>query len=371
MRLLAALAFVVSCAPTTSAGTTTTTTFTPTTSGDAPEPTLVTSTGNVETTGTETTSTSTSTGSTSGQHPTTTGVLPDFGPDGPDCGGKIDVLFAFDTAEYLDEYYPRLESALQETLPTFVEWFGNFDTHWLVANTRIGWGIQGCEDECAANDGVMCWPVGPPAYPCEAYDGELSECDTTFAAGVTFPAGFDAANQRCILGSGQRYATSQDADDLLAELECITQTGWTDVEGFKAEKAMVEAVRPTMTKVPGGCNLGFLRDEALLVVVFFSRFGGVDGPAGPPEEWAEALVGAKGGNPDKVVVLGISPDITLPDPVCEKQDNAEDYSADTEQFLHLIMKHAIHGSICAEDYRPFLQDVLALSLVLCGEDPPT
>lgn len=264
-------------------------------------------------------------------------------------------------------HYPKLESALQETLPTFLTWFTNFDTHWMVANTRAGWGIVGCEAECAANDGVMCWPVGPPAYPCTAYDGELSECDQTFGAAVTFPAGFDAANQRCILSSGERFATS-DSADLLAELECITQTGWTDVDGLKAEKAMVDALRPVMTKVPGGCNLGFLRDEALLVVIFFSDYGGVNGPAPPPEEWAEVLLNAKGGDPDKVAVLGIAPDITLPDPVCEKFGQ-DDYWTHTEQFLHLIMKHAIHGSLCAEDYRPFLLELLSLSLVLCGEDP--
>ncbi len=371
MRSLAAVMLLLSCAPDSSIGTTTTTTFTPTTSGDVPEPTLVTSTGSVDTVDTTGTGTTSTTGSTSGQHPTTTGILPDFGPDGPDCGGKIDILFAFDTTRYLDEHYPKLEFALQETLPTFIEWFVNFDTHWLVANTRAGWGIVGCEDECANNDGVMCWPVGPPAYPCKAYDGELSECDTTFAAGVTYPAGFDAANERCVLGSGKRFATSEDAEDLLAELECITQTGWTDVDGLKAEKAMVDAVRPTMTKVPGGCNLGFLRDEALLLVIYFSDFGGVNAPSGPPDQWAQAFLDAKGGDPDKIVVLGISPDTTHPDPVCEKNTLKDDYWAYNEQFLHFIMKHAIHGSRCAEDYRPFLMDVLTLSLALCGEDPPT
>lgn len=351
-------------------GTTTTTTFTPTT-GDVPEPTLASSTGSVPTTGDDST-TGDSTGSTtSNPHPTTTGVLPDFGPDGPDCGGKIDILFAFDTASSLDEHYPKLEAALQETLPQFIEWFGNFDTHWMVANTRNGWGIGSCEDECAANDGVMCWPVGPPSYPCEAYEGQLAECDTTFAAGVTFPAGFDAANQRCELAGGNRFADSTQSDNLLEELTCITQTGWTDVWGFNAEGAMVFGLRPIMTKVPGGCNLGFLRDEALLLIIFFSAYAGTDdSPAGPPEQWAEEIYAAKGGNQDKVVVLGVAKDKTLPNPVCEKAGQVEYYS-EVEQFLHFHMKHAIHASICEDDYAPFLRDALELSLALCGESPPT
>ena len=63
--------------------------------------------------------------------------------------------------------------------------------------------------------------------------------------------------------------------------------------------------------MPGACDAGFLRDDAILVVTFISDdilMPGVDDDAstvGSPQQWYDAVVAAKNGRPDDVVMLGI------------------------------------------------------------------
>lgn len=282
-----------SCGSPTEEVTTTTTTFSPWTTEPMPEPTLATSTGEPLTTSSDTDTTDP--GSTTG-HPTDTATPPDFGEGGPDCNGKIDILFAFNRTWDTEEFWPRMDAALTVVRPMMIEWFANFDTHWMVAMTTPKWGLVGCEEECAANDGATCEPIGPPDFPCEPYtDGTLDDCDNTLGAGAVFPVGFSASNTRCELAGGKRYIESSQTEDLLGELECITQTGWTNGDGATTEPAMVEAFSPLLSKLPDSCNLGFLRDDALLLIVLFSPYlhTGLS-MAGLPEEWASKIYEAKG-----------------------------------------------------------------------------
>ncbi len=361
---------LVGCSRPTSSATSDITTYNLEPTTGVPEPTLVTSTTGTPGESTTTSDSDGTSGSTTGTHPTTTGILPDFGADGPDCGGKIDILFALDRHFYVEEYYDVWEASLEVALPQFVEWFAAFDTHWMVSTPHEIWGIKECEAECAANDGATCWPAGPPAYPC-AYD-DLDTCDTTRGAGLTFPAGWKAANKRCEIAGGNRFISSTEEPDLLAALQCITDTGWTSHGGAFAERGMLEALKPTAVKVPGGCNLGFLRDDALLLVVLFSRYGGVGTSlAGPPEQWAADLLAAKNGDPSKLAVLGIVTDQSLPGGgVCEELVE-EDFYSDVERFLHHHTKHFVHGSICSPSYAEHFEQAMTLALGLCGQEPPT
>lgn len=364
---------VAGCGGVEEVSTTTTTTFTATSEGEMPQPTLGTSTSAPTSTSTGSTSEGDDDGSTTG-HPDTSTVQPDFGSDGPDCNGKIDILFVFDRHWYVENHWLRLNYALAATLPKFVEWFGGFDTHWMVAKIFTKWGIAACPEECAANEGETCEPLGPPDYPCGPHtDDSLTECDTVIGAGATFPAGFESANKRCELAGGERYIQSSEEPDLLAALQCITATGWIDGAVGHAELGMVEALKPTMTKVPGGCNLGFLRDDALLLIVYYSTWGGLgDSFAGEPAEWAEVIYDAKNGDKDKVAVVGIVTDKTSPEDqsICGKVGSV-DYATAVEQFLHFEIKHAVPGSYCADTYVPYFEQGLELALALCGEQPPT
>ncbi|MGB1013800.1 MAG: hypothetical protein ACPG4T_06685 [Nannocystaceae bacterium] len=367
MRRSVLLALVLAGCSEVASTSTTTTTFTP--HPDIPQPTWVSSTGfDPATSGT--TSETETTDSTTG-HPDTSSVQPDFGSDGDLCGGKMDILLVLDRHEAMEAHWHKLEAALEVARPIYQHALSNFDTHWMVVDGRFSWGDLACEPRCAETNGATCAPDGPAEHPCAPFtDGSLTECDLIRGAGLTFPVGAGAANQRCETGP-HRYISSETEDPSTA-LECITTTGYSDSNSVYAELAMTLAVEPLMTGVPGGCNLGFLRSDALLFVVFVSANGSWDGsPAGLPSEWADALYAAKGGNKDKVMVLGIVTDKSSEEPtVCERVGNVI-HGTDVEEFLHKHMKWFVHGSICAGDYTPFFEQGLELAFELCGAEIPT
>jgi len=191
--------------------------------------------------------------------------------------------------------------------------------------------------------------------------------------GAYLPKRDRAANKRCQLGP-HRYISSE-TEDPAGALECITTTGYGDHNSFFAELSMVKAVEPIITRVPGGCNLGFLRSEALLVVVYVSPHRSWEvweaSAAGFPSEWAETLYAAKNGDKDKLMVLGIVTDMSSEDPtVCEKLGGSL-HGTDVESFLYNHIKWFVHGSDCADDYTPFFAEGLELALELCGAEIPT
>jgi hypothetical protein len=63
---------------------------------------------------------------------------------------------------------------------------------------------------------------------------------------------------------------------------------------------MMDALEPDM--LDGGCNDGFLRDDALLAVIELTGTGDNLTP-GTPQSWYDALVAAKHGNEEAVVIL--------------------------------------------------------------------
>lgn len=67
--------------------------------------------------------------------------------------------------------------------------------------------------------------------------------------------------------------------------------------------AFTAALEPEING-PGGCNEGFLRDDALLFVTFVSDTPDDTSP-GTPEQWAAQAIAAKHGDPNAIVILGI------------------------------------------------------------------
>jgi hypothetical protein len=110
----------------------------------------------------------------------------------------------------------------------------------------------------------------------------------------------------CELGE-HRYIT-KDTPDIAGAFECIARVG--AVGPNRMGDALVAAISPKLNAfdpVPG-CNAGFLRDDALLVL---TMIGPEDAPfgwnskAGPWQDWRQAVVDAKHGNLDAIVALGI------------------------------------------------------------------
>src|SRR5690606_20043143 len=161
----------------------------------------------------------------------------------------------------------------------------------MVVDTDEEWGLSYCTDDCpalACKIGEPCCPVqyppwnGQPCcptldYPCGELD-LVGPCDETIGAGNVFAAGFHAANTPCKIDGNRRYRI-KGQEDLAETFSCIAQvgtSGWNKV-GDALTAAMTYSINN-----PGGCNEGFLRKDALLMVTLVNP-GGDDYSQGGPE----------------------------------------------------------------------------------------
>lgn len=221
------------------------------------------------------------------------------------CKGKIDFLFVVSRAWQMGEPYDsygsiqdRLLASAPEFLATIKEKFADFDVHVLVTKGDNQWGSSYCDNECPGPFTEWC-PYGED-YPCELV-GKLPACDLTWGAGVVLNAGRLAPNKPCGVPDGQRYITGDQANFEEA-FACMMQVGASGY--YLVLQALAAAVSPKLTG-PGGCNEGFLRDDALLVVTFVNNMIYDVDSKGTPEEWAQTVLDAKGGDASSVVMLYI------------------------------------------------------------------
>jgi hypothetical protein len=282
------------------------------------------------------------------------GTSPDFDPTPIGCQGKIDFLFVISSHFEMKTYQDRLKAAF----PTFVGLLGqelaDFDYQIMVVDAGTNALLNGCDD-CYMMCGGCQVPGCPEDYPC---DGQFVECDITEGAGVTITGNFGATNKRCELATEHRYITTADEATLGESFACIATLGEGPKTPVEAE-AMVAAVQPEILST--GCNAGFVRPDALLVVVVIG--GTQDGLSpGTPASWYDALVSAKGGNEEAVVVLVISDEVNNPDGPCP-------YQGPTPNPLQVLVDTAAHGRflpVCVDDYSPFLTEGAALALDQCA-----
>ena len=223
------------------------------------------------------------------------------------CKGKIDFLFVISRAPQMGEpyksygtMYERLVASAPEFLATIESKFAEFDVHVLVTKGDNLWGSADCDEECPGPFTEWC-PTGED-YPCEMV-GKVPACDLTWGAGVVFNAGSLALNKPCGLPEGQRYISSEQANFGEA-FACVLQVGASG--SYLVPQALAAAVSPKVAG-PGGCNEGFLREDALLVVTLMTNMIYDVDSKGTPEEWAQAVLDAKGGDASAVVMHYIGP----------------------------------------------------------------
>ena len=284
--------------------------------------------------------------------------MPDFGSVVPaGCQGKIDFLFVISasgtmkgTQQQLVSSFPGFMAAIEEKLP-------EFDVHIISASTYSTWPL----DDCKYCTGDGCDPQASPPT-CGA---ELDYCDKhVIGAGVTFPVGEGASNRRCELYDGNRYIVDGEPD-VTEAFTCIAQVGLHGAASVA--EGMVNALLPEIN-APLGCNSGFLRDDALLVVTLIQDTYDQQS-AGSVADWIEALRTAKHGDDDAYVVLVLTTDVDVSQwELCHYGE----YSP-LKNPLRLLaegVEHGFIGSICEESYDPFFSEAVDEVVAVCENFVP-
>ncbi len=322
------------------------------------EPSASSSSGNPGSTSTGESSTGdTSTGSSTLSLTNDMGDMPDFGPSGPPgCQGKIDFLFVIGDSDWMAPHQERLITAFPAFMQTIASEFADFDAHIMVTSSGPGWGYSVCESclECAD---CTC-DAGGPGYPCGAAP-ELTECDGKLGSGVVFPAGPGATNHRCDLGSDARYISAETPDPTAA-FTCVAQLGGFGGGDGAPMNAMFAALSDDFNDAQG-CNAGFLRKDALLVVTFIEDGNDVYADY-TAEVSAWMLADKKGGDEDAIVVLAIQDDRGDIDGVCKPYIEGSGHRL--LDFADAVA-HGIKGVPCATDFNDYFDQAAALALQQC------
>ena len=269
-------------------------------------------------------------------------VPPDLGSPGPaGCQGKIDFLFVISNYGGMTSVQTRMHAALPEFIAAIEGNFAEFDRHVMVVETDESWFMKDCS---------LCGPGCDPNGELPTCGAVLDACDSSMGAGVTFPAGKDSSARRCELAAG-RYITRDDPDPVAAFL-CTARVGSDGGIDLPAD-AMVAALSPELLGLPPypptGCNQGFLRDDALLVVTLINDHADGDS-SGPAAAWRDALMDAKHQDGDAFQLLVISTDNDVHDGECGEWNGG--FTHRLREFTEIV-PHGMFGSICAESYGSF------------------
>jgi hypothetical protein len=303
-------------------------------------------------------------------------VLPDEnaddGPDGAGCE-KADFLFVIDNSGSMSDEQNNLITSFTEFISTIQDTLQAQDYHVMIVDTDASGGggytstcINGvctctpspacCEQVCQSNDNCN-------GFPCNALPGD--DCDGTLGAGKIF----DQMGVSCLPENGPRYITDQ--DDLASAFSCAGNVGTFGNGAEEPMTAMVEATGPVLGAM-GACNEGFLRDDAILVVTVITDEEDLMKSPGSPPTWFQALVDAKGGNTEAIVVLGLIGDNDLPNAQCPPFDGdvGAEPSPNLRAFIEMFGDRGIVGSVCAPNYGPFFVDTVSVIDVACDEFEP-
>lgn len=186
---------------------------------------------------------------------------------------------------------------------------------------------------------------------------------------VTQTGGSDSSGGACgPYTSGFRWFDDTEPD-LASTFACAAQVG-TDGSGDEEQVHGVLRATDAMLNSPGACNDGFLRDDALLVVVLITDeedeedcipIIGCDGgtPADPPQ-WFTRLVTNKFNVETNIVMLSL---VGLPGSDCA--DNA----SRIQSFASMFTNHA-EGEICSGNYAEFFTQAISQIDTACEEFLP-
>jgi hypothetical protein len=187
---------------------------------------------------------------------------------------------------------------------------------------------------------------------------------------VKTTSGPDSTNTTCRVGAP--YLDARDPA-FAGRFACVAKVG---AGGDSDEIPMKNLLGALDAKnvAPSGCNAGFSRPDALLVLVIITDeddvkesdcdpFSGTGtcGSGGTPAEWAAAVVAAKGGHPENVVVLSL---VSRKIGVCSNT-----VTVNVTSFTHAFQQGFV-GDVCDATYDGFFAKALPLVDQACASFVP-
>ena len=329
---------------------------------------------------------------------TTEGILPapgetmkfDLGEDDgvdPIVGGgcqKADFLFVIDNSGSMADEQANLIASFPGFIATITQTIAAQDYHIMAVPTDDGKSV-GLNTKCSGGT-CSCMPAPVCCEKtCELFadncngfacdDLPITACDQVYGRGNVY----NASGHRCQLEGERRYL-SNSQPNLAQSFECVANIG---THGSGAERPMLATLEALSEPLnaPGGCDEGFLRDDAILIVIVITdeeddnAVPGQGSPGGP-DAWHEALIAAKGGDEDAVVVLGLVGDGNLDGGVCPTDGgpNMSGQGAEAaprlQHLVELFGDNGVVGSVCAADYTPFFQEAVGVIDFACDAFTP-
>ena len=251
----------------------------------------------------------------------------DDGGTGEGCE-KVDFLFVIDNSSSMAPYQANLVS----NFPAFID------------------GIQ------ATLDAVDSYQVG--VITTDAYAYNVAGCQVLSGL-VVQTGGNQSSNMVCgPYDDGYNFMTQN--DDLASSFSCAATVGSGGSGNEQPQAALVGAVQ----RIHGGigeCNEGFIRDDALLVIVYIGNEN--DNSPTTPMASYEAVVAAKLDLPENVVVISIT---DFPGNPCGGFGG----SVEMTNFTMLWGANGFLVPFCEPDYGPYFDDAIDIIDVACENYTP-
>ncbi len=292
-------------------------------------------------------------------------------PDGARGCDKVDFLFVVDNSGSMADEQQALIDSFPQFISAIDARIGASQDFQVMVVDVDAWVFGECPPACteaaACDATASCGVTLECGYPCALRDlcedgayvcnqTQPDSCEDVLGAGVVHPRGRGASATECDFATGARYMTAAEPD-LAGAFGCAARVGTGSTAD--TEQPMDAMVRALATEGDAAaCNAGFLRDDAILVVTFITDED--DDPTdstGSPAGWHDALVDAKHGDADAVVVLGLFGDNDQPGGLCTALSH--DFATGAEPaprlraFVEMWGERGHVGSVCAEDYAPF------------------
>jgi len=198
---------------------------------------------------------------------------------------------------------------------------------------------------------------------------------------VTKTGGMSSSNMTCSpYASGKNYMNEM--DQLGQKFACAGQVGTGGDGNEQPMQTMQQALSPAMN-APGACNDGFIREDALLVIVVITDEEDdhevqacmqlpQSGSPGEPNNWFAGVVAAKGGIESNIVVLALIGPVQNPCPALDKCNGGitgAEVAARVDQFAKMFTYGSV-GQICAPSYKQFFSDAISVIDSACENFMP-